>query len=436
MSETINGISFENETPENLNTFRLLTSKLDILDRPIPSQTRNFRSSCKSVSCALKQIFGETSTQLHYLNQKFGFNGSHLSYDGTSPWKKRDLDVALLAINDYPDGLFPLEPNKRFVRAANGTGEEGVYANATITVFDHWDTQTNEQKRATIFHELAHNVSGMSKMDESERWKAKSGWENTTKIVNGKKVTISEALYSYTIVSNYGMTNEWEDFAESVVAYRYNPKALQEVDPDKFTFMKKFVFDNVEYTSQKACSQPQRMSNNLKRRAEELANAWVPRPTHLQAISKNCSSLVFNELAQKGSISLSEDKFTQCYQNEISKFAQTFLQTQLKDDSNKDFLEVLIKNVDVNITPTKMQGLVSEARQHHTQTLRTELLKASSQDFACAPTSAQYAYQNYDEKVLGIDSYQARDVINKVNQIFCTTVQKHSPTATVQGMLK
>lgn len=436
VSETINGISFENETPENLNTFRMLTSKLDDLDRPIASQTRNYNSQCKNVNCALKQIFGETGTQLQFLHQKFGFNGSHLAYDEAAPWKKNDLSIVMLAITDYPDGIFPQSKNRQLIHAAPGTGTKGNYADATITVFDLWDTTSPEQKRATIFHELAHDLAFMTDIHDDKSWKDKSGWESTTEIVNGKKVTRNEAISSYTIVSKYGMTSPWEDFAESAIAYRYAPKSLQKIDPDKFAFMKKFVFDNVEYTSQVACSQPKRASADIKRRAEELANAWVPTPAHLQAISKNCSSTVLTELAQRGTISLSEEKFNQCYQTEISKFSEIFIKTQLKDNPDKKFIETLIKNTRVDFSTSKIQSIVTQARQHHTQTLRSELLRTGSDPKTCAPHLKEYTYMRYNEKILGIDTLTHKETMNKVSHVLCTTLQKHSPADTISGMLK
>lgn len=436
ISETINGIHFENETPENLNTFRLLTSKLDILDNPIPSKTKNFKSNCKNVNCALKEIFGSTGTQLQFMHQKFGFNGSHLAYDEASRWKKEQLDTALLALSDYPEGLLPQEKNQQFVHAPPGYGEEGILANATITVFDAWDSKSPEYQRSTIFHEVAHFFASQTGIDESEKWMSKSGWEKTSRVIDGKKITQSEAIYPYTIVSDYGMTNEWEDFAESVVAYRYNPSLLKEVDPDKFELLKKFVFDNVDYSSEASCKNPRRTSSDLKQRANNLANNWQPKLSHLQKISEACTSMAVNELAEKGTIPLASMEFYQCYKDEIQKFSNAFIKAQYKDHPDKKFVEALMKNVSVEFKPEKMLNLITQTRNHHAQTLRQTLLEAGSKEFACSESSASYAYQNFKQELLGINTYEHREALNKVNRVFCTTLKKHSPEATIQGMIR
>ena len=436
ITETVNGIRFENETPENINTFKLLTSPLTYHGELIPEKKNTYKSNCKKVDCALKQIFGATSTQLQYMHQKFGLNGSHISYEDASPWKKDELDISILAMADYPSGLLPLTKTKMFIHGTRGSGNGRVLANATITVFDAWDTKSKEYQRSTIFHELAHFYAGRSDMDEGQAWMSKSGWQRTTKIVDGKKVTHSEAEFAYTIVSEYGQKNEAEDFAESAVAYRYNPRQLKEVDPEKFEFLKKYMFDNVEYTSEQSCQGPTRSSDNFARRGSVLAEQWVATPNHLQAISKACSQTAIERLSDRGTINLSAPEFRQCYEKEIRNFAKTFVRSQYRNDPNKEYLDVMVRNKEVQLTPAKMGQLISQVMDHHATTLRGVLTQASNGQFSCTDTLAQYSYQNYDEALLGMNTLNNKEQLNRVNAIMCTTLKSHSKPATVQGMIQ
>src|SRR5690606_24272224 len=133
---------------------------------------------------------------------------------------KPELDTVMLGLSDFPQGLLPLEKNRQLIHAPRGLDNGRTMANAVINIFDAWNDKSPEYQRSTIFHEIAHVFASQSKMDESEKWLAKSGWEKTVQVIDGEEVSNSQALFEYTIVSEYGKSSEWEDFAESVVAYR------------------------------------------------------------------------------------------------------------------------------------------------------------------------------------------------------------------------
>lgn len=53
-----------------------------------------------------------------------------------------------------------------------------------------------------------------------------------------------------TFVSDYASTQPAEDFAESIAAYVFHPKQLQKASPEKYDYIKKYVFDDWEAKDQ------------------------------------------------------------------------------------------------------------------------------------------------------------------------------------------
>lgn len=82
----------------------------------------------------------------------------------------------------------------------------------------------------TLIHEVGHNVHynvGEQNM---------ASWE---------QLSVNSAPDGY--VSNYARTNPQEDFAESYATYVKDPALLQEANPQKYAFMKRWVFGGREY---------------------------------------------------------------------------------------------------------------------------------------------------------------------------------------------
>jgi hypothetical protein len=82
----------------------------------------------------------------------------------------------------------------------------------------------------TLVHEVGHNV--FYNMGEHNI----STWE---------QISANSAPDGY--VSNYARTNMREDFAESYAAYVQDPALLQEVNPQKYAFLKQSAFGGREY---------------------------------------------------------------------------------------------------------------------------------------------------------------------------------------------
>jgi hypothetical protein len=439
LSKKINGINFEDESPEDLESFRLLTSFVDWGGSIIPEKQKTFSSTCKKVDCAVKEIFGnDVGLQLLFMQRRYGMNGSHIIKDETqaSLWKKEELDTVLLALSDFPEGLMPIQDSKTFVHANRETDNGRTLANAVITVFQLWNTQTPEQRRSTVVHELGHAIAGVTKLDDSPTWMKHSGWSTTTAIVDGESVSVAKAAKPETIISEYGQTNEWEDLAESVVAYRYNPKALKELSPDKYNLVKKLIFDNVEYTSEEACRSPEKFSDGLKTKAQQKVANWVPSAAELTQIANRCSELAVISLASTGSVAFDSVENKNCYENSVRAQSAEFMKAEAATDPDLAHLAPVLRNVKLEIPQTILNSTAEKARLNHKINFTKQLNRMGSEKLNCSPDFYKYGYQQFNKDELGMDTYTYKDDLNKIGGKVCEGKAKGTLGQTINSMLR
>jgi len=394
-NESIYGINFEDESPEDLKTFKFLTTATKFGNIPDPERQKTFTSSCTKVDCALKEIFGEElALPLKFMHRRYGMNGSHLTQPNLTPWKKENLDHVLLSLSDFPDGIFPIQENRSLTRSLPGMGE-GVLANAIITVYDEWEKEDTEGKRSSITHELGHTIGLTTKMDKSEAWIKASGWSKIN-ILHASEATIPDVF-----VSRYAKTNSTEDFAESVVAYRYNPQHLKKISPEKYEMIKQTVFDEVEYTSQEACEQPVRLSQKLQVAAMNEINKWEPTNEELKTMANTCNPITFSEFTQKGYIDTSSASFQACYEKALRTHLGDVIKKPLFDHPYKDYLDPMLRNIQMDLSKTKID-FISKIQHTHKKDLYKHYMDAFKK-FGCYPGSSDYAFIKFEYKAMGMD---------------------------------
>lgn len=439
LSRNINGINFEDESPENLESFRLLTSFVDILGKPMPERQKIFSSTCKKVDCAVKEIFGnDVGPQLLFMHRRYGMNGSHIVKEATEAalWKKEELDTVLLALSDFPEGLMPVEESRTFIHAARESDNGRTIANAVITVYQLWNKQTKEQQRSTVVHELGHVIAKVTDFDESQLWMKNSGWSKTTEIRNGISVEVPTAAKPETIVSKYGQTNEWEDLAESVVAYRYNPNALKEISPEKYKLVKKLIFDNVEYNSEEACKSPDRISQGLKTKAQQKLATWVPTEPELTQIANRCSVLAVTTLANTGSVTFDSVENKHCYEDAVRAQSSEFLKAEAASDPDLAHMGPILRNVKLDIPASILASTAEKSRINHKKNFSKQLANMAAEKLNCDPDFNKYAYQKFNKDEIGMDTYRHREDLNKIGAKVCEGKSKGALKQTISSMLR
>ena len=106
----------------------------------------------------------------------------------------------------------------------------------TITVYRQTPegTPDAEALKDTLAHEVGHHVH-LKYLGPEER----RGW-----------LSLSGERAPEQCVSDYARTNAYEDFAETYQGYTRRPEALQQINPDKYAFMRDGVFRGREYVSE------------------------------------------------------------------------------------------------------------------------------------------------------------------------------------------
>ncbi|MCA3254840.1 MAG: hypothetical protein INF91_04390 [Alphaproteobacteria bacterium] len=206
-------------------------------------------SACDTPVCAMDAVFGAgVGERLLRLYVDYGFNGSHLGRAGTRAWTADELDAVLAAAADAPlatggrerlllrdekldryrSALAITDPAETIV-AINGSGEVGLRFGPA------WAALPQGQRRAAALHEFAHELARTR--GKAEGWS--SAWADAAL---ADAFLARRAGLPTSRVSRYAMTNLAEDFAESVVAYRYAPELLRSRAPNRMRFLREVVF--------------------------------------------------------------------------------------------------------------------------------------------------------------------------------------------------
>lgn len=249
-SKTINGAELE-DSPAMLALFRDLTTYKSYIDE-VPEELKNLNktyqlgSDCKKVECALGKIYGEKrAKEMLYMKQKFGLNTSPITRSNMQEFSDAELKNIQKAVMDLPPHLLPLEENKQCTRLHKDYSLGlGTLANATITFANNWNEFPAAIQQSTVLHELSHNIGSAKKLDDSKEWLELSGWV---------KKDDNWEFGKDNFVSDYAASNPAEDFAETIVSFRFSPEKLQKVSPEKYKFIKEKVFGGVEYLKPEMC---------------------------------------------------------------------------------------------------------------------------------------------------------------------------------------
>jgi hypothetical protein len=170
-------------------------------------------------------------------------------------------------LSDYPSSVLPSHSNKPLLRIRKN--QNLTLANAHIYIFDNWANHSPGSRQATITHEVAHNLGNQFGLDNCDHWMTTAGWKKRVEIDDGNEAPNFELINSSLTPSKYAQTNPSEDFAESVVAYRYRANEFKRRSPEKYQFIKESVFDGVEFSSQSVCENANTLSQKL---AQEIIN--------------------------------------------------------------------------------------------------------------------------------------------------------------------
>jgi hypothetical protein len=238
-------------------------------------------------------------------------NGSHWAVKDADPWTEQELDEVILAVRDFPSVVFPVLGKTQTIthfKRGYTLGRETLIANATVSLFDPWNDLDPALRRSTLIHELGHSISVSYGLHASPAWLALSGW---TQAPSGGDASVLGNPGA--TVSLYGQTNASEDFAESVVAYRYRPELLRRRSPQKYAFLRELVFDGREYFEQEGCEESPRnpgiashFAKESKSLIDRVLRTEYRRESWLGAALQQCGKQVFESLGRDSRFGLAQ----------------------------------------------------------------------------------------------------------------------------------
>ncbi len=394
ISKTINGVHFENESPELLRAFQDLTSAVDFFGKPNDPQPQTFsvNPGCQKVRCALNEIYAgqDKAERVLHLFARYGAAASPFREANASPLNPSELDAIEQAFSDLPPGFLP---EKRVLpihydKRPNRGG--GAAANAHIMLFEYWGKTDHEDQTRILTHEMGHRMADGDgqDLDSSAEWLEAAGWTLLPEVTRttAPSVFTDFEIQGHDTVSSYARTNPAEDFAESVTAYRINPELLKKRSPKRYQFLKEAVFAGIEYTSEKACSQE---SSLLQQQKKIMADKIEKNPDLLlegqKDAMKTCAAAMlegWDPLVKGLKISLAARK---CIEGQV--IAASFA-SSLKEDASikyqKQAVKALVRGSELSTIVskdayTKLSGNIEEAvRNQFKKMLKGTLISKSA----------------------------------------------------------
>ncbi len=257
--------------------------------------------NCKDVSCVTRELFQDQANNYLYLLDKYGLNLNDKRINNTAKWNDDEVKHIMKSINYIPKQLLPFESNQTIVRGSRNSTGGSTYANATMYFFDAHFDQTPQMQTYTLFHEVGHNIASDLDLDVAKEWTNLSEWKPEYKKDSKGKVKISydgkpeisswHHGHDHSLPSDYAKTNPKEDFAETFSAYRFNPKKLKEISPNKYEYMKKNIFQGVEFLSEESCKK----ENSLPYKLFNIKDAQMPSTIEDLSVCKETIPAIINK---------------------------------------------------------------------------------------------------------------------------------------------
>lgn len=431
-SETVNGVKFKDESPVLIQAFKDFTTAKDGFGyAETPENQKKIQAEfkinpdCDKVMCAMEKIWGKDFSQkLMFLKLKHNYNSSELAFDNSDRFKPEELDDVIIGLEDLPSHLSPLgRKNQRLTHFKRGYTLKqysgNVVANSVIMIFDSWDNDSRASRQYTIFHEMAHNVSDkLSNMDESPGWLRLSGW-----VKKGEDWTASS---SACLVSDYGKTNPYEDFAESLSSFRYNGKDMKAKCPEKYEFIKKNVFKGIEYINTKTCS---------------------PIPTgKLEVVQKEITDQIVSSM---GTETFSEDEVAATCKNTFTSFPVT--DSELSGCSSRlhnartspEKISDILKKNGIENTSANRDLILNNITEHFqtNETLMSEVAKKSGAVTEKINQIAQKSFeaanpQGFSNKEMKANDWKWRSSLKACGQLIFQGKHDESIECQIKDMMK
>ncbi|HEX6858858.1 MAG TPA: hypothetical protein VF138_01470 [Caulobacteraceae bacterium] len=248
------GVRFKDQPAAEVAAFKAIASRRLRNDRQLAAAVAR---DCTDVLCASREVFGdEAGARILLLATERHYNAAPL-LEGEHAWSVDDLDLLIAGFADWPTGSFPqphgeprivredsedAQPSRQVMAHRLGVAAMAGEGQPGIVFFPKWRSIRPSERRAIVIHELAHEFARRQPETWRSQW-AQAAAKDADRAGEG----------SSSFVSAYAESDIDEDFAESVSAYRYSAPLLMRRAPARYAYIKRTVFNGVEYGAAVSC---------------------------------------------------------------------------------------------------------------------------------------------------------------------------------------
>lgn len=257
----------------------MLTIASKMLGNKPPSAWKSAAKDCKTLMCAFTKLLGSEKAAMQVFNFK-AKTGYILSFDqsingkhGEQIWSPKEIQELEAAADKLPPSLQNL-PLKTIERYKDGL-RLSIHSESVAAYASPWPKEdprlhfydlgakgapkgpnsytSTSWPQEVLIHELCHHYDSKHYWENyeyiSERKGSTFGSLSSWKLKSNKQGKEDWQHHDHAhFVSGYAQTSPAEDYAETCMSYVLYPEKLKKKAPDKYAYMKKYLFKNQEFT--------------------------------------------------------------------------------------------------------------------------------------------------------------------------------------------
>jgi hypothetical protein len=389
VSKTIRGVELTDH-PRLIEALERLT-----IDRSYQPEGQVRKSAalppqCRNVRCVLEspEVFpNQTGLPALEIYLRYNLLASHWVVKNTSSWNLEEIKELHRILQIFPKFLFPLaepHPLAHFERGYTlGSSEGQLYGNAIIYLFDPWTRASPGTREMVLVHELGHRFAFQKDWGQTERFAKLSLWRPIPedrltpldRTLGKKRFEKGDAKL---MVSKYAQTNIDEDFAESIVAYRYAPKKLQTINSEKYAFIKDYIFGGIEYLDSRNCDAPsysELAAGWLASNTESAIAALIDDTVGRSKLLKECGDVFWNVAFTDGKIpEMDAQVMSPCVTRALGTWAVRNAQV-VSADADQELLEAInLRMVPLKLNQENLRNIAKSLAQPTAELIRDFLI--------------------------------------------------------------
>jgi len=197
---------------------------------------------------------------------------------------------------------------------------------------------------------------------------------------------------------------------------------LEKSKSEQYNFIKKIIFGEIEFNSEKSFKHKTPVSERLKKNAAVKTKNWNPSEKVLIEVTKNCNPQVLDNLEFKGFVDFNSSDLKRCYELSIRN-ATSGLITSGLSGPDKELLELRYQNLSLPVPEKKLDELINNASALHKKRFSEQAFAAYYKDFffrrPCVKDEQFSAHSRFDHQDMGFNTRDRKDQFSSLAFSMC-----------------